>query len=115
MMVYVVVGIFMLLDILTGILKALYTGTMDSSVLHKGLFHKLAEIVAVVGSGLFEYGTSYVNLGVDLPVLEAVAGYICLMEFVSVTENLSEINPGLAKLFEPYLGKIKAKENDNGK
>lgn len=111
MMVYAVVGIFILLDILTGILKALYTGTMDSSALHKGLFHKLAEIVAVVGSGLFEYGTTYVNLGVDLPVLEAVAGYICLMEFVSVAENLAEINPDLAKLFKPYLGKIKGKED----
>lgn len=115
MMVYVVVGVFILLDILTGLVKALYEGTMDSSVLHKGLFHKLAEIIAVIGSDLVEYGTNYVNLGFDIPVMEAVAGYICLTEFVSVCENLSEINPDLAKFFEPYLGKLKRKDGENGK
>lgn len=114
-MIYVVVGIFILLDVLTGILKSLYHGNMDSSTLHKGLFHKLSEIIAVAGSGLFEYGANYINFGFELPVLEAVAAYVCLMEFISVCENLADVNPGLAKLFEPYLGKIKAKENDNGK
>lgn len=115
MMVYAVVGIFILLDILTGIVKALYKGTMDSSVLYKGLYHKLAEIIAILGSDLVEYGTSFVNLGVELPVKGAVAGYICLTEFVSVCENLSEINPDLAKFFEPYLGKLKRKDGENGK
>ena len=106
-MLYIVVGIFILLDVCTGLLKALYLGEMNSTVLRKGLFHKLSEIIACASAGLFEYGKTYVDIGFDLPVLKAVASYICLMEFVSVCENLAQMNPNLAKLFSPYLEKLK--------
>lgn len=104
---YIVVGVAVLADIVTGILNALYHGEMDSTKLRKGLFHKLAEIIATVLSGLAEYGAKYVDIGVDIPVLGVVVTYIVVMEFVSVCENLAEMNPQLAKLFAPYLGKLK--------
>ncbi len=106
-MVYIVVGAFILLDILTGILKALYKGEMNSTVLRKGLFHKLSEIIATGCAGFYEYGTRYFDFGFELPVLKAVSAYICLMEFVSICENLAQINPTLGKLFAPYLEKLK--------
>lgn len=114
-MVYIIVGIFILFDFATGLLNAIYQGNVDSTILRKGLFHKLSELLAVAGSGLFEYCAEYINLGFEIPVLEAVAGYICLMEFISVCENLSKMNPGLAKLFDPYLAKLNGKEKDDGK
>lgn len=110
--VYVTVGIFILFDIITGVIKALYNNGLNSTNLRQGLFHKLSEIIAVVGAGLLEYGIAYVHLGVDIPVLDIVSAYICLTELISVLENLANVNPKLAKLFKPYLEKLKIEEGE---
>ena len=109
---YIAVAIFILFDILTGIIKALYKEGLNSTYLRRGLFHKLSEVLAVAGSGLLEYGMSYINLGVELPVLNVVAVYICTMELISIIENIAEVNPSLAKLFKPYLEKLKEKDKE---
>ena len=114
LVVYLVVGIFILLDIITGLIKALYQGNMDSTILRKGLFHKLSEAIATGCAGLFEYLANYFEFGFELPLVKVVAGYICLMEFMSVCENLAEVNPALRKLFEPYLGKLKGGKDEDG-
>lgn len=115
MVTYIVVGGFILFDILTGLIKALYRNGVNSTYLRQGLYHKASEIIAVVGSGLLQYGIKYVNLGVDVPLLTVVSVYICVMELVSILENLAEVNPALAKLFKPYLEKLKGKEGtENG-
>ena len=113
--VYITVGAFILFDLITGIIKALYNEGLNSTYLRKGLYHKLSEVIAVVGSGLLEYGIQYVELGFDIPVLKVVAIYICSMELVSVLENLAEVNPSLAKLFRPYLEKLKEEYTDDSK
>ena len=109
---YITVGCFILFDILTGVLKALYNEGLNSTYLRKGLFHKLSEILAIIGSGLLEYGVQYVELGIEIPILNIVAVYICSMELVSILENLGEVNPTLGKLFKPYLEKLKGENND---
>lgn len=113
--IYITVCVFIAFDIVTGIVKALYNEGLNSTYLRKGLFHKLSEIIAVAGSGLLEYGLNYIEIGIDLPLLNVVAVYICAMELVSILENLAEVNPMLAKLFRPYLEKLKEKDINNGK
>lgn len=110
MQVYIVGGCFIIFDIITGIIRAIYKGNLNSTKLRKGLFHKLSEVLAIAGAGLLEYGVQYINLGVDIPILSAVVSYICVMEFVSILENLAAVNPSLGKLFKPYLEKLKNKE-----
>lgn len=110
--VYITVGCFIIFDILTGILKALYNEGLNSTLLRKGLFHKLSEVLAVAGSALLEKGIIYVDIGVDIPVLKVVSIYICAMELISILENLGEVNPRLMKLFKPYLEKLKERDND---
>lgn len=112
MVLYIIGGCFILFDVLTGIIKALYNEGLNSTYLRKGLFHKLAEVLALVGSGLLEYGIQYVDLGIDIPILKVVLSYICIMELVSSLENLAEVNPALAKLFKPYLEKLKNKDEE---
>lgn len=106
MKIYVVVLCFILFDILTGILKALYKGKINSTTLRKGLFHKLSEMLAVVGSGLLEYAATIIDLGVNIPLLSGVSIYVCVMELISIIENLCIINPKLKKLFSSYLEKL---------
>ena len=109
----ITVGVFILFDVVTGVLKALYNEGIDSTYLRKGLFHKLAEIIAVIGTMLFEIGSNYVNIKIDIPLLTIVASYICAMEAISVFENLAEINPSLGKLLKPYLHKLKEEDKDD--
>lgn len=114
MIIYIVVGCFIMFDIITGLIKALYKGGINSTLLRVGLFHKLSEILAVVGSGLLEYGSNYFDMGVDFPLLKVVSLYICIMELISILENLGEVNPTLGKLFRPYLEKLKNKNDKRG-
>lgn len=107
---YICTGMFILFDILTGLLKAWKLKNIDSTILRKGLFNKLSEIVAVAFSAFLEFGSDKIHLGIELPFVGAVVSYICLMEFVSISENLCELNPRLKNLFGKYLDKVNNKE-----
>lgn len=109
----ITVGVFILFDIITGILKAIYNEGIDSTYLRKGLLHKITEILTVVGALLLEVGSQYVNIKIDLPIFNVVSVYVCTMELISVLENLGEVNPKLGKVLKPYLQKLKDKDKDN--
>lgn len=109
----IVVLIFIAFDVITGICKAAYHGCINSTYLRQGLYHKITEVFAVLmGSGL-EYGARYIDLDINLHPTNIIATYICTMELISIIENMCEINPSLAKLFKPYLEKLKGEHKDN--
>lgn len=112
MTVYIVVGAFILIDVITGILKALYFHELNSTNLRKGLYHKLSEIIAVICCGLLEYGVKVLQGGTVVPILNIVPAYICVMETISILENVGEINPKLTKLINHYLEKLKGRDDD---
>lgn len=107
------VGGFILFDIFTGFLKALYHEGINSTKLRQGLFHKLSEVLTVAGAIMLQIGTVNFDLGFTLPLVKPVVTYICVMELVSIIENLCVVNPALEKLFKPYLQKLKESEQSN--
>ena len=111
---FIAVLICILFDIITGLIKAVYFGNINSTYLRKGLLHKATEILTMAGSTLCEYALQYINLGFDLPMVKVTAAYICLMEIVSVIENIAEVNPQLGKFLKPYLDKLKKEEEEKG-
>lgn len=113
-MVYIIVLGFIIFDVITGLMKAVYKEGVSSTILRQGLFHKLSELIAVAGAGLFEQYSSYLELGVDIPALKTVAIYICIMELISIIENLCEVNEKMFGLFKPYLQKLKGTQNEEG-
>lgn len=108
MVLCVIVGLFIMLDVLTGFVKAVYNKKINSTLLRQGLFHKLSEVLAVVLAFLLEYTADYLSIGSNIPVATVVVSYISIMEIISSIENLCEVNPKLAKLFKPYLDKLKS-------
>ena len=112
MRIYITVLVFITFDVITGLLKALAKEGLNSTILRKGMYHKLSEIIVVIGAGLLEHGAKAVELGINFPALIAVAGYVCVMELVSIIENLALLNPGLYKFFKPILNKLKDKEEE---
>ena len=111
--IYIPVAALILLDILTGLMKAVYKEGINSTVLRKGLFHKLSEIVTVAGCGLADYMTTYIDFGFEIHILKPVAIYICIMELISIIENIGEVNEPLKKFFAPYLDKLKGEADEH--
>lgn len=75
--------IMMAADIITGWLQAAINGTWDSTKMRVGLFRKSGEILVVIIAYAIQEG---ISLPVDVPAF--IAGYIVIMELISVCENL---------------------------
>lgn len=109
-MVYVVTGIFILLDMLTGIIKAFKEKNYTSSVMREGLFHKCGSIICVAFGALVDYAQTIIDLGVSVPIAVPICVYICLMEIGSIIENVVTINPAImSDKLKSYFQKLSKK------
>lgn len=106
MYLIIVLG-FMVFDVVTGLIKAGYNGNYNSAIMRQGGFHKSMEVMAMAVAYFVEYAVVYVNIGVNIPAVPAVTVYICIMELISILENICAVNPQMCALFKPYLDKLK--------
>lgn len=110
MYLLIVLG-FIAFDIVTGLIKAGYNGDYNSTIMRQGGFHKSMEVMAMAVAYFVEYAVVYVNIGVDVPAVAGVTVYICIMELISILENICAVNPQMCALFKPYLDKLKGGNN----
>lgn len=106
MYIIIVLG-FIVFDVVTGLIKAGYNGNYNSAIMRQGGFHKSMEVMAMAVAYFVEYAVAYINIGVDVPAVPAVTVYICIMELISILENICAVNPQMCALFKPYLDKLK--------
>lgn len=92
-MIVIVTGAFVVLDMITGVIKAIKNKAFKSSVMREGLFHKCGSALCIVFGFLVDYAQRFLDLGIVIPVASAICVYICLMEVGSILENISGINP----------------------
>lgn len=84
--------IFSGLDILTGYIQAVINKNVDSKVMREGLLHKCLLIVAIIIGYVVEYA-----FGIKA-VAQVITVYICIMEVMSILENLKKAGLDLGKL-----------------
>ena len=108
----VAVLLFILLDVVFGLLNALIHHEYSSQKMRDGIAHKCSELGFVL-VGIIIDGTIIggLDLGFSAPVLVAVCVYICLMELGSLLETLVKMNPALA---DTPLGRLLAPEKKDG-
>lgn len=106
MYIIIVLG-FIVFDVVTGLIKAGYNGNYNSAIMRQGGFHKSMEVMALAVAYFVEYAIVYINIGIDVPAVPAVTVYICIMELISILENICAVNPQMCALFKPYLDKLK--------
>lgn len=112
--ILIVVLVFIVMDVVTGMMKAFMKKELCSTVMRNGLFRKSAFFLAIAFSYACEYGMMYLELGFTMPIVATVGIYICLTETVSILENLGEINPELAnKKFMQLFASSKGDEDEN--
>lgn len=106
----IVVLIFIVLDMIVGIVKALALGTYKSLKMREGLWHKLGEILCVAFGVLCEMAFPYVGITVSIPIVTTICIYIVLMETGSIVENLALISPNIQKVLSKVFGTYKPDE-----
>ncbi len=106
-MVYIIVGLFILLDLITGLIKAFKKKEYTSSVMREGLFHKVGSILIVCFGVLVDNAQEVLELGIDVPIATSICVYIVLMEIGSIIENICTINPDiLPEKIKAYFSKL---------
>ena len=100
--------ILMAADIVTGWIQATINGTWDSTKMRKGLYRKAGELMVIVV-------TYAVSAAISLPFDAAafVAGYIIVMEILSVCENLNQAGLPIPTWIVKRLGKVAKDMTEN--
>lgn len=102
----IVTVLFILMDIIVGVIKAFSRTGFKSLKMREGLFHKLGEILCVAFGIVCEISFPAVGITVNLPIVSTICIYIVLMETGSIVENLAIISPNihnlLGKVFDGY-------------
>lgn len=87
--------IFIVFDVVTGVLQAFINGTFDSKKMRIGGLHKICLLVTMAFGVALDYTQMIVELGFEFPCLKSIAGYITFMEILSCIENLNLAFPNL--------------------
>lgn len=107
-----VVGIFVVLDIGSGLIAAVKEHNLQSSRAWVGLFKKLGYVIAMALAIAVEIACLYLPLPFVPDLFVPVCVLICLIEIMSILENITRINPDLkTDKFFSIFGK---KENNDG-
>lgn len=94
--------IFMIGDIISGVIQAVINKNLDSQKMREGLLRKILLIVVIILSFIFQYAF-------NIPVIsKVVCIYLIVMEIISIMENLKKAGIDLGKLGE--LLKIKTED-----
>lgn len=104
---------FMVIDVFTGVLKAVKNKDLNSTKAREGIYKK-ASFILFIGFGyLADYTMDYVNIGFTFPAAATICTLIIVTEAISVLENLGQINPDLVKLVAPFLSALNKKEGES--
>ena len=86
---------FVATDYITGIVKAIMTGSLSSKRMREGLGHKFAYLALILTSYMIDVFNTHIDLGLPVHVYLVTVGGICLIELTSIIENITQINPEL--------------------
>ena len=103
---------FMMVDVFTGILKAVKNKELNSTRAREGIYKKASFILFIAFGYLADYAMGYVDLGFNFPAAATICTLIILTEAISVLENLGQINPDLVKLVAPFLSALNSKKEE---
>ena len=91
--------LFILLDVISGVVSAYARHAISSQKLRTGLWHKLGYFFVIFCAIIIEWTmTQGLNLGFSLPLVVPICVWVSLMEIVSILENAAQINPDLEKV-----------------
>lgn len=91
------VVVLVLLDILSGIVKAGLAGELNSTKMRTGLGHKAAYFMLLILFMLVQVLQIHFEFWPEFPTVSIISALICVCETISVLENICHINPEIAE------------------
>lgn len=91
-------------DIITGWIQATINNNWKSVIMRKGLYRKSGELLIVVLGFVAEQAVPVIG---QYKLATWISLYICIMEAISVLENLDKAGVGFPKSILRKLGKVK--------
>lgn len=91
----VIVFSFIVLDFVSGMIKAFKNHEFDSSIMRDGLINKMGELLILILAELAEKALPYFDISIGEPIFNGICTYIVLMEIGSVIENAGNINKAI--------------------
>lgn len=91
-------------DIVTGWIQASINNCWKSVIMRKGLYRKSGELLIVVLGFVAEQAVPVIG---QYKLATWISLYICIMEAISVLENLDKAGVGFPKSLLKKLGKVK--------
>lgn len=91
-------------DIVTGWIQASVNNNWKSVIMRKGLYRKSGELLIVVLAFVAEQAVPVIG---QYKLATWISLYICIMETISVLENLDKAGVGFPKSILRKLGKVK--------
>ena len=91
-------------DIVTGWIQASVNNNWKSVIMRKGLYRKSGELLIVVLAFIAEQAVPVIG---QYKLATWISLYICIMEAISVLENLDKAGVGFPKSILRKLGKVK--------
>lgn len=104
---YITPCVLMLFDIISGVLYAIISKTLSSTKAREGLYHKTGLILLLALSSFLTWAQGYIDLGIQIPLLQATSIYISMTEIISILENIKKLNPDITEFVDKYIKKDK--------
>lgn len=109
--------VFVALDIITGILKGIYDRKLRSRKMSQGMIRKCLIFVVVIVANIIDVSMSPFLGAVDpdlsgLPIAKTgVILFYIVMELLSITENLGQMDFPVPKVLKDYIEVLKVKSD----
>lgn len=97
-----------LIDIITGLVAAWAKGNVKSGIMRQGLAKKFGELMVLLIARLV-----YSGFGASIAWVYGAATYICVLEFISIMENLDKLGFPIPKWIKTAFRNIKEKIDNN--
>ena len=98
--------VFMIIDIATGLIKALIKRKLNSKIGYKGFLKKAAIMLVIILANWLDMLTIS-----EVPVFKTIAIYFYIgMEGLSILENLSQIGVPIPRVISKYIDQLAKEE-----
>ena len=111
----VIVLAFILLDVVSGLVKSFATTGFDSSVMRQGFYHKVGELLSVALCVVVDESMPRLGIPVEVDFSGVCCVYLVIMEIGSILENIGAINPELRDPLSKIFAKLKGSDIDETK
>lgn len=108
----VIVLIFIVLDILTGLLKGWKTNSLNSTKMRAGMIAKLSEFAACLFGFFVEMALPELGITIAIKFGPAICTYTVLMEICSIIENIGTVNEPVGKMLSHVFEKLREEYGD---